>query len=253
MKVFKGFEYRRGTTPIHALDPRAKLVYLMLFMALAILYSNPLVLIMIFASSLPMVAIARVFSKWAISIRGSFIFVAFIFLFNLLALYFWGGNTLEVAVLSSLSMAIRFISLISIFSTFFLTTSPEDMTQSMVQMKIPYDYALTFNMAMRFVPTLSKEAQYIMDAQKSRGLEMEKGNLVARVKNYIPVLIPLIISSFRRAELVADAMESRAFGASKKRTSIYVLRFGGKDALFVSIALASFFALLSLRLLLSVP
>ncbi len=253
MKVFRGFEYRRGTTAIHTLDPRAKIVYLILFTALAVFYYNHFVLIAIFASSLPIVAIAKILGKWSISIRGSFMFVGFIFIFNLLALYFWGGHTLEAAVLSSLSMAIRFICLISIFSTFFLTTSPEDMTQSMVQLKIPYDYALTFNMAMRFVPTLSKEAQYIMDAQKSRGLEMEKGNLVARVKNYIPVLIPLIISSFRRAELVADAMESRAFGASKKRTSIYTLRLDAKDAVFVLIAIASFTALLSLRFLFSVP
>ncbi len=253
MKVFRGFEYRRGTTVFHTMDPRAKIIYLLLFTALAVFYSHPLVLIAIFASSLPIVAIGKIFSKWALSIRGSLMFIVFIFLFNFLALYFFSGNTIEFATLSSLSMSIRFVSLISIFSTFFLTTSPEDMTQSMVQIRIPYDYALTFNMAMRFVPTLSKEAQYIMDAQKSRGLEMEKGNLVARVKNYIPVLIPLIISSFRRAELVADAMESRAFGASKKRTSIYKLSFGGKDALFVLITAASFLAMLSLRFLIAVP
>jgi energy-coupling factor transport system permease protein len=110
----------------------------------------------------------------------------------------------------------------------------------MVQLKVPYDYALTFNMAMRFVPTLSKEAQIIMDAQKSRGLEMEKGNFLQKIKNYIPILVPLIVSSFRRAELVADAMESRAFGATKKRTSLFTLRLGDADYAFLCIVVASF-------------
>jgi energy-coupling factor transport system permease protein len=118
----------------------------------------------------------------------------------------------------------------------------------MVQMRIPYDYALTFNMAMRFVPTLSREAQIIMDAQKSRGLEMEKGNFIQRIRNYIPVLIPLIVSSFRRAELVADAMESRAFGASEKRSSLYVLKLENRDILFFVISIGSFLLILSLKL-----
>ncbi len=238
---------------MHLIDPRAKLIYLILFTALSVYFSSPLILLTIFASSLPIVVIGKISGRWAQSIRASLMFICFIFLFNFIALYFFSANSLELAMLSSATMSIRFISLISVFSTFFLTTSPEDLTQSMVQLKIPYDYALTFNMAMRFVPTLSKEAQYIMDAQKSRGLEMEKGNLIAKIKNYIPVLIPLIISSFRRAELVADAMESRAFGASKKRTSIYVLRFGRRDILFVLLSTASFAAILSLRFLFAVP
>jgi energy-coupling factor transport system permease protein len=146
-------------------------------------------------------------------------------------------------------MSFRFVVLISIFSSYFLTTSPEDLTQSMVQLKVPYDYALTFNMAMRFVPTLSKEAQIIMDAQKSRGLEMEKGNFMQKIRNYIPVLVPLIVSSFRRAELVADAMESRAFGATKKRTSLYVLQLGNIDYAFLCIVIASSEALLLTSLL----
>lgn len=253
MKVFRGFEYRKGSTLMHLIDPRAKLIYLVLFTALSVYFSSPIILLLIFASSLPIVVIGKIFGRWAQSIRASLMFIGFIFIFNFIALYFFSINSLETALLSSATMSIRFVSLISVFSTFFLTTSPEDLTQSMVQLKIPYDYALTFNMAMRFVPTLSKEAQYIMDAQKSRGLEMEKGNLVAKIKNYIPVLIPLIISSFRRAELVADAMESRAFGASKKRTSIYVLRFRARDSLFVLLSVGSFAAMLSLRFVFAVP
>ncbi|MCX8181644.1 MAG: energy-coupling factor transporter transmembrane protein EcfT [Candidatus Methanomethyliaceae archaeon] len=250
MKAFS-FEYKRGTTIIHKLDPRSKFIYTILFTALTVYFVNPLILFLVFLSSVPMVIIAGIGKRWLRSIRGSLFFIAFIFIFNLVG-NFWTTGSIADAIIMSISMSLRFIALISIFSAFFLTTSPEDLTQSMVQLKIPYDYALTFNMAMRFVPTLSREAQIIMDAQRSRGLELEKGNIFQRVKNYIPVLIPLIISSFRRAELVADAMESRAFGANKRRTSLYVLTMDRRDLLFISCSLAAFLAILSLKIMLGI-
>ncbi|MEN3035067.1 MAG: energy-coupling factor transporter transmembrane component T [Candidatus Methanosuratincola sp.] len=249
MKVFKAFEYRRGSTILHRIDPRSKLVYLILFTSLTVYFTKPLALVFIFLSFLPRVYVGKITTRWKQSLRGSLFFIAFIFIFNFAPTAYYSGNLLGAAV-SAIAMSFRFLNLISVFSIFFLTTSPEDLTQSMVQLKIPYDYALTFNMAMRFVPTLSREAQYIMDAQRSRGLEMEKGTFVSRIRNYIPVLIPLIISSFRRAELVADAMESRAFGASKKRTSLHVLRMGRGDLLFVLAAIGSALALFALNLLL---
>ncbi|MEJ5292356.1 MAG: energy-coupling factor transporter transmembrane component T [Candidatus Methanosuratincola sp.] len=249
MKVFKAFEYRKGSTVLHRIDPRSKLVYLVLLTSLTVYFAKPLALLVVFLSFLPMVYIGKISARWKQSLRGSLFFIAFIFIFNFIPTAYSSGNLLDAAV-TAIAMSLRFLNLISVFSIFFLTTSPEDLTQSMVQMKIPYDYALTFNMAMRFVPTLSREAQYIMDAQRSRGLEMEKGNFVSRIRNYIPVLIPLIISSFRRAELVADAMESRAFGASKKRSSLYVLRMGRRDLLFFLATLGLALALFTINFLL---
>jgi len=246
-----GFDYRRGTSTIHILDPRSKFIYTILFTVLTVYFVNPLVLLLVFLSSVPMVMVADVGKNWLRSIRGSLFFIAFIFIFNLIGI-FWTTGSVADALIMSISMSLRFMALISIFSVFFLTTSPEDLTQSMVQLKIPYDYALTFNMAMRFVPTLSREAQIIMDAQRSRGLELEKGNIFQRVRNYVPILIPLIISSFRRAELVADAMESRAFGAAKRRTSLYVLTMGRRDILFILFSVAAFLAFLSLKILLGI-
>ncbi len=242
MKMLQGFDYRRGSSIIHKMDPRAKLVYLALFSGLAVYFANPLLLAILFLSAIPIVALAGIGKKWSQSIKGAAFFIGMIFIINFIV-YVLYKLPLVDALTVSVAMAFRFVVLISIFSSYFLTTSPEDLTQSMVQLKVPYDYALTFNMAMRFVPTLSKEAQIIMDAQKSRGLEMEKGNFLQKIKNYIPVLVPLIVSSFRRAELVADAMESRAFGATKKRTSLYTLRLGDADYVFLCIVVASFEAL----------
>lgn len=246
MRVFS-FQYTRKSSIIHKIDPRAKLVYLILFTTLVVYYSNPIVLFLIFLSSIPIVALGRVIDRWKISIRGSSFFIIFIFIFNFIGI-FWSTGSLEHSIILSIAMSIRFIALISIFSAFFLTTSPEDLMQSMVQLKIPYEYALTFNMSMRFVPTLIRELQIIIDAQKSRGLELEKGNIFQKVRKYIPILIPLIINSFRRAEMIADAMESRAFGASKKRTSLYTLTMSRKDYVFIAFSLMGFFAILSLKL-----
>lgn len=237
MKVLQGFDYRRGTSIIHKMDPRAKLVYLILFSALAVYFLHPLLLLVMFLSTVPIVAISGIGGRWSQSIRGAAFFIVMIFVINLVVYTIYGLPLLDALTLS-VAMSFRFVVLISIFSSYFLTTSPEDLSQSMVQLKVPYDYALTFNMAMRFVPTLSKEAQIIMDAQKSRGLEMERGNFMQKIRNYIPVLVPLIVSSFRRAELVADAMESRAFGASKKRTSLYALQLGDIDYAFIMVVVA---------------
>jgi energy-coupling factor transport system permease protein len=97
------------------------------------------------------------------------------------------------------------------------------------QSHIPYEFCFAFTTAVRFVPVLAEEAQTIMDAQKARGLELEKGNFLKRIRNYIPILIPLIISAIRRSLELAEAMESRAWGAIQKRTNLYVLMLRKAD------------------------
>lgn len=246
MNIFD-FEYKRESSIIHNLDPRAKLVYLILFTILTVYFTNPIILFLVFLSSLPIAILGKIVKKWATSIKGSLFFIVFIFIFNFIGIFWTTGNFIDTITIS-IAMAIRFISLISIFSIFFLSTSPEDLMQSMIKLKLPYEYVLTFNMAMRFVPTLAKEAQTIIDAQKSRGLEFEKGNIFQKVKKYIPILIPLIISSLRRAEIIADAMESRAFGASKTRSFLYTLNMNKKDFIFIMICIIVFIIFLSLKI-----
>ncbi|MDI9609444.1 MAG: energy-coupling factor transporter transmembrane component T, partial [Candidatus Verstraetearchaeota archaeon] len=138
MKVFKAFEYRRGTTILHRIDPRSKLVFLILFTSLTVYFTKPLALLVIFLSFLPMVYVGRISARWRQSLRGSLFFIAFIFIFNFVPTAYYSGNLLDAAV-SAIAMSLRFLNLISVFSVFFLTTSPEDLTQSMVQLKIPYD------------------------------------------------------------------------------------------------------------------
>ncbi|UCG36587.1 MAG: energy-coupling factor transporter transmembrane protein EcfT, partial [Candidatus Bathyarchaeota archaeon] len=99
---------------------------------------------------------------------------------------------------------------------------------------VPYEFCFAFTTAVRFVPVLAEEAQTIMDAQKARGLELEKGNFLKRIRNYIPILIPLIINAIRRSLELAEAMESRAWGAIEKRTNLYTLRIRKADYLLIA-------------------
>jgi energy-coupling factor transport system permease protein len=95
------------------------------------------------------------------------------------------------------------------------------------------------SMAMRYVPTLGQEAYAIMDAQKARGVELDKGNVLKRIRNIVPIIVPLIIVSIRRALSVAESMESRGFGASENRTYMELLKFRKRDwaVLFASLLL----------------
>jgi energy-coupling factor transport system permease protein len=102
---------------------------------------------------------------------------------------------------------------------------------------MPYEFAFAFTTAVRFVPVMAEEAQTIMDAQKARGLELEKGNILKRIRNYIPILIPLIVSAIRRSMELAEAMESRAWGATKKRTNLYLLKLRKADYMLISLTL----------------
>ena len=135
-------------------------------------------------------------------------------------------------------MAFRFVTLMSSFSLFFLTTSPDDLSLALEQSHIPYEFCFAFTTAIRIVPVLANEAQIVVDAQKSRGLELERGNLLKRIRNYIPILIPLIVGAIRRSLELAEAMESRGFGVKKKRTSLYSLNFKARDYTILILSLA---------------
>jgi energy-coupling factor transport system permease protein len=170
--------------------------------------------------------------------KGSVFFAIMIFSMNLLSMYFYGGYDSFISILErSFTMTVRFIVLIQSFSVFFLTTSPDLLGLALEQSRVPYELCFAFTTAVRFVPVLADEAQTIMDAQRARGLELEGGNFVRRIKNYIPILIPLIVNAIRRSLELAETMESRAWGSSVKRTNLYVLKMTRKDIYLILAAL----------------
>jgi len=238
MSMFDGFKFRSVSSPIHQMDPRAKFIYVCILFVVTVMFSNLIPLIILFLIQVPFVFMARVQKEWMRSMKGSAMFAVIIFVMNLLSLYFYTGYETFGSILErSLAMTVRFIVLVQTFSIFFLTTSPDMLGLALEQSHIPYEICFAFTTAVRFVPVLAEEAQTIMDAQKARGLEMEGGNFFKRIRNYIPILIPLIVNAIRRSLELAETMESRAWGANRNRTNLYVLKMRREDVLLILISL----------------
>jgi energy-coupling factor transport system permease protein len=196
---------------------------------------------------------AKVQKQWIKSLRGAAFIVGLIFIVNILTNFFIYDLTLLINVETSLAMATRFIVLAASFSVFFLTTSPDHLGLAFEQSRMPYEFAFAFTTAVRFVPVLAEEAQTIMDAQKARGLELEKGNILKRIRNYIPILIPLIVSAIRRSMELAEAMESRAWGAVKKRTNLYTLKLHKGDYILASLTILILIITICTRVFVQIP
>jgi energy-coupling factor transport system permease protein len=236
MSVFDGLKFRKVYSPIHNLDPRVKFLYVIAIFTAAILFGQILPLLAFFVLQVPFVLLARVQKQWLRSLRGALFLALFIFLTNFLFSWISAGYVFLITDLEhSVAMTLRFVVLVESFSVFFLTTSPDMLGLALEQSHVPYEFSFAFTTAVRFVPVLAEEAQTIMDAQKARGLELEKGGFMKRIRNYVPVLIPLIVSAIRRSLELAEAMESRAWGAVKKRTNLYALTLHKGDFALLAI------------------
>jgi energy-coupling factor transport system permease protein len=254
MSVFDGLKFRKVYSPIHNLDPRIKFIYVISVFVAAIIFSEIIPLFFLFFLQIPFVLLARVQRQWIRSLRGAAFLATFIFVINVATTYFTSNYTLTaINVETAFSMTLRFVVLVESFSVFFLTTSPDHLGLALEQTRVPYEFAFAFTTAVRFVPVLAEEAQTIMDAQKARGLELEKGGLLKRIRNYVPVLIPLIVSAIRRSLELAEAMESRAWGATKKRTNLYLLKLHRGDVALLAITVALLIGAIYVRLFVHVP
>jgi len=245
MSVFDGLKFRKVSSPVHDLDPRVKFFFVCVLFVVAVMFVQLLPLLVLFFVPIPFVFVAGVKREWIRSLKGASMLAFFIFFFNFFFNYIYNEypNIPSASLIEySVTMTLRFIVMVETFSVFFLTTSPDLLGLALEQSRVPYEFCFAFTTAVRFVPVLAEEAQTIMDAQKSRGLELERGNFLKRIRNYIPILIPLIVSAIRRSLELAEAMESRAWGATKKRTNLYMLKLRRTDyaLAFISILMLVF-------------
>ncbi|MCW4022887.1 MAG: energy-coupling factor transporter transmembrane component T family protein [archaeon] len=265
MSVFEGFKFRKVSSLIHDLDPRVKFFFVLVLFVMALLFTNIFALVVLFMVPLPFVFVAKVNRQWLRSLRGALLLAIFIFATNFIFGFLYPasfpqitppvdtGYEYLVLLERSISMTLRFVVLIASFSVFFLTTSPDHLGLALQQSHVPYEFCFAFTTAIRFVPVLADEAQTIMDAQKARGLELEQGNLLKRIRNYIPILIPLIVNAIRRSLELAEAMESRAWGANKNRTNLYSLKLKRSDYLLLVISVLMLVVAVYFWLNISIP
>ena len=228
-----GFLFRSSSSYYHRLDPRVKLLISILMFVCALLarYIYELVLVMAFMAGVAVTA--KVLTRVGRTMFLTATFSAVIFVINFLV---------TRDLVSSELYAVRFVAIVVSTSLFFITASPDELEQVMKTFRMPRDVVFAFVTAVRFIPVMMLDTLQIMDAQKSRGLEMQKGSVFRRLRNMIPVLIPLVVNSVVRSGELAEAMESRAYGAVPKPTSLVRYRASGVDKA-VAVGAVALFAL----------
>jgi energy-coupling factor transport system permease protein len=240
LRTLEGFKFSSLKTPIHLLDPRTKFLLVIAVLTPALLFASVWVMIILLASQIPLLFMGRVARRWALSLRAGIFLSALIFVVN----YFTGS------IFSAIALTLRFLVLLTAFSLFFMTTSPDDLGLALDRigavrwlsrkwLGYPNALSFTFTTAVRLVPTLAVDAQTVVDAQRSRGLELDKGNLFRRIRNYIPILIPLLLIAIRRSLELAEALESRGFPGKEGRTSLFQLKLKPSDYAVIGVSAAA--------------
>lgn len=259
-------QYFPGNSIVHRLDPRTKLIAVVLYIVALFLAKSFVTYGIMFLLLAVSIAVSKVPVK---SIFRGMKPVVFIVIFTaILNLFYTPGDTVLVrfwiftitleGVFNAFFMVVRILMLIA--GTFLLTytTSPilltdglENLLGPLKKIHVPvHELAMIMSIALRFIPTLIEETDKIMSAQKARGADFESGNIIQKAKALIPILVPLFISAFRRADELATAMECRCYHGGEGRTRMRSLHYHGMDwvtmALFM--ALCVVIGVLGLRL-----
>ncbi len=236
--ILQGLQFQPGTSVIHRLDPRVKLLISATLLIAALLYSEVTIITIIVITEALLSAVSRRLWRWAKTVYGAMPLIAMVFAMNYLIWAFQEGTYYDPSILyRSFAASYRLVAFLASFSIFFLTTTPEELGMTLTKLRVPYTYAFAFISAIRFTPILAEELQSIMDAQKSRGLELDRGGPISKIKRYIPILVPLIVNVLRRSYELAEAMEVKCFGASKKRTFLRELKMKPGDHVILLITL----------------
>ena len=235
-----------GNSLVHRFDPRLKLVLTVAYIVLLFAASNPLGLTLSILFLGVMYKVAKIPVKMiGKSLKPILPIVLFTAVLNLFfvsgegdpLVHFWFLTIYAEGVRYAVLMAVRVMALIAGTSLLTYTTSPIVLTDAIEQLLKPlgklhfpvHELAMMMSIALRFIPTLIQETDKIISAQKARGADFDSGNLIQKAKALIPILIPLFISSFRRAEELAIAMECRCYHGDEGRTSLRQLRYAGRD------------------------
>ena len=239
--------YIPGNSIIHRLDPRSKLVAMILLIIIAFWASNPITNLILFIATGIFVVLSEVpLSFFIKGLRSMFFLIAFTTLFQLF--FISGGHVLfEMGFIKITSYGIeqagiifcRFVLIIFFSTLLTLTTMPlslatavESLLGPLKRFKVPvHEIGLMLSMSLRFVPTLMDDTIRIMNAQKARGVDFGEGNIIQKVKAMIPILIPLFATSLKRADSLATAMEARGYQGGNGRSQYRQLNWMNKDSL----------------------
>ncbi len=238
-------QYLPGDSAVHRLDPRTKILLMVLYIAIVFVVKSLIVFLLPVALLIAIFAFAQVPASYFFSsLKPMKWLLVFMFVINLFAttgetvLLQWKFIRLtQEAIEQAVYITLRLVLLVAGTSILTLTTSPIALTDGLEKLMSPlrklhfpaHELAMMMTIALRFIPTLLEETDRIQKAQMARGADFESGNIFQRAKSMIPVLVPLFVSAFRRADELAMAMESRCYHGGEGRTRMRELHFRMRD------------------------
>jgi len=230
--------YTEADTFLHRMDPRVKIVSVLMLSLLAFVLTNLNLLLLLLAFIFLLLLLARA------TMSRTLFALKFVFRFMVLIVILWpifdpsGSPVLaslgpikitEPAIWRGVTSAVRVGCLATVWYILMFTTSQRDLVRALVKLGVRFDFGLTLAISLRFLPTFGALIDSIKDAQRARGLELSKGGLLKRSRNYVAVLVPTIVSALRTADTLSLALQSRAYGARADRTYLRDLTMRPSD------------------------
>jgi len=247
-------QYFPGNSIIHRMDPRIKLVLVVAVIVLIFLMNTLIGHLVVFGFLVATIIVSRVNVKFVLrGLKPLWFIIIFTFVLN--TFFYTGGSELfswwifrvsQEGLINAVRLAVRLIFLITATTMLTLTTSPialtdgiESLLGPLKKVKFPvHELAMMMTIAMRFIPTLIEETDKIMKAQTARGAEFDSGSIFKRAAGMVPLLVPLFVSAFRRADELAFAMESRCYHGGEGRTRMKVMHMHVRDYLAMAVVAA---------------
>ena len=244
-----------GNSAVHRLDPRVKIVLTVAFIVLLFLAQGPVSYALIIAFLAVVIGISRISPKMVLRglkpILFIVIFTAVLNLFYTPGTYIFQWHFLHISVEGiklAIFMVLRLMLLIIATSPIQLTDGLERLLSPLKKLHAPvHELSMMMSIALRFIPTLIEETEKIISAQKARGADFDSGNLIQRAKAMIPILVPLFISAFRRADELATAMECRLYRGDVGRTRMRQLKIARVDICALLWVAALFVVIIALK------
>jgi len=232
------FLYLDRDSPVHRLDPRTKLFLMLGSFAVAVLFFAPTPLLLLLGVLLVYGAVGRALGN----LRRVWVLLLSIAAVSIVSWsIFAGGGTPLVwratreGFIYGIGAAVKIVGMIISGLVFLSTTKTEEIVLGLIRLRVPFQAAFAFSLAIRMVPTIIGTAVTVTEAQRSRGLDTESGGPLKRLKTYVPLLVPIFLHTLRNTDQLAKALESRGFGARRERTSLLTIGFHARDAVALAL------------------
>lgn len=253
------FLYIDKNTWLHHLDPRTKIIGVIILFTLCLCFNHPFYMAAIsFAVILVALSARSLRNFWRLRFILVLLFLFSSVMWPLFAkgptpLWSWGFLQVSMeSFLYGLAMGLRLSTFVSIGLVFLSTTRNEELTHGLIRLGVPYPVAFALSTALRLVPTFAGAGATIVQAQTSRGLDLESGSIFSRIGKFIPQAVPLFIYAIRHTNLLAMALESKGFSPESKRTFYYELKMRGSDYVVMALLLFILLIFLYMRTLLGI-